>query len=122
VLQIELPAAFDASHERAVIDYLSDRLSGRQAWAHAFVAFDILEQAVLVTEDGRTTFRQLYQQIVDQELADSYINELLALGDVVQESPALWARFARQIVQEVSQRGWRRPDVSASRLLVSYLL
>ena len=40
----------------------------------------------------------------------------------MQESPALWARFARQIVQEVSRRGWRRPDVPASRLLVSYLL
>jgi hypothetical protein len=122
VLQIELPAIFDASHERTVIDYLSDRFSGREAWAHAFVAFDILEQAVVVTEDGRATFRQLYLQIVDQGLADSYIYELLSLDEVVHESPALWARFARQIMKEVSQRGLRRPDISASRLLVSYLL
>jgi hypothetical protein len=121
-IQIELPARFDASHERAVIDYLTDRLAGREAWSRAFIAFDLLDEAVLVTEDGRTTFRQLYQQVVDQELADNYIDELLALADVRQDSPALWARFARRIVQEVTQRGWRRSDVSGARLLLSYLL
>jgi hypothetical protein len=100
VLQIELPSEFhaSASHKRAVIDYLSSLLSGREAWAYAFAAFDILDHAVLVTEDGRATFRQFYQQIVDSVLADAYIDELLALGDVAQESPALWAHFARQIV------------------------
>jgi hypothetical protein len=122
MFQIELPAAFDASHEQAVIDYLSDRLSGREAWARAFAAFDILDQAALVTEQEAATIRQLYQQVVDQGLADTYINELLALGDVALESPALWARFARRIVQEVAQRGWRQTDVPASRLLLSYLL
>ena len=122
VLQIELPPEFTASHELAVIHYLSNHLSGSQAWAQAFAAFDILDQAVLVTKDERTTFRQLYQQVVDRVLADTYIDELLELGDVGREGPALWARFARQIVQEVAQRGWRRPDVPATRLLLSYLL
>jgi hypothetical protein len=115
VLEIELPTEFNASHERAVIDYLSNRLSGRKAWVQAFAAFDILDQAVLVTENERTTFRQLYQLVVDRVLADTYIDELLVLDNVAQESPALWARFARQIVQEVVQRGWRRPDVPATR-------
>jgi hypothetical protein len=121
-IQIELPADFHGDHERVVIDYLANRLAGREAWSRAFVAFDILDLAVLVTEDERTTFRHLYQQIIDQELADTYIDELLALHDVAQESPALWARFARQIVQEVTGRGWRRPDIPETRLLLSYLL
>jgi hypothetical protein len=43
VLQIKLPTEFNANHERAVIDYLSNRLSGREAWAQAFAAFDILD-------------------------------------------------------------------------------
>jgi hypothetical protein len=116
-IQIELPADFDSVHERVVIDYLANRLVGREAWSRAFVAFDILDRAMVMTEDGRTSFRQLYQQIIDQELADTYIDELLALRDVIQESPALWARFARQIVREVTQRGWRRPDVPETRLL-----
>lgn len=62
----------------------------------------------MITEAGRITFRALYQQVVDLELADSYIDELLVLGDVAQGSPAVWARFARTIVQEVARRGWRR--------------
>jgi hypothetical protein len=121
-IRIELPPGFDTNHERAVIDYLSDRLAGREAWAQAFAAFDLMDQAVVVTEAGRTTFRVLYQQVVDLELADRYIDELVALNDVVHDSPALWARFARRIVEGVTQRGWRRPDIPEMRLLLSYLL
>src|SRR6059036_2321639 len=107
-LQIELPPDFDANYEPAVIDYLSDRLVGRAAWAQAFDAFDLLDQAVVVTESGRTTFRALYRQLVDQEFADEYIEALLALEDVKRGSPELWAQFARQIAQEATQRRWKR--------------
>ena len=37
---------------------------------------------MVVTEAGRTTFRALYQQLVDQVLADAYIEALLTLGDM----------------------------------------
>jgi hypothetical protein len=118
-LHIELPPEFDVAHEQAVGDYLADRLTGRDAWALAFAAFDLLDRAVLVTAAGRTTFRAVYRDLVDRPLADAYIDELLALGDVHAASPALWARYARRIVQAVTQRGWRRPE---TRLLVAYLL
>jgi len=62
-----------------VIDYLAGRLSGWEAWARAFEAFDLLDQAMLVTVRGRYTFRTLYQQIVDRRMADAYLGELLAL-------------------------------------------
>jgi hypothetical protein len=61
VLQIELPPDFDATRERAAINCLSDRLAGREAWPQAFRAFDLLDQAVLVTDVSPTTFRALYQ-------------------------------------------------------------
>jgi hypothetical protein len=105
-----------------VIGYLAGRLYGREAWARAFEAFDLLDQAVLVTAGGRYTFRAFYQRIVDRQMADAYLGELLALRDVEQESPALWARFARQIVSEFTQREWRRSNVPQARLLLSYLL
>ncbi len=105
-----------------MIDYLAGRLFGREAWGRAFEAFDLLDQAALVIAEGRYTFRTLYQQMVDRHMADAYLAELLTLRDVEQQSPALWSRFARQIVNEFTQRGWRRPDVPETRLLLSYLL
>ncbi len=105
-----------------MIDYLAGRLSGREGWAKAYKAFDMLDQAVLITATRRHTFRSLYQQMVDKKMADVYLSQLLALHDPKKQSPALWARFARQIVSEFAQRGWRRPDVPETRLLLSYLL
>lgn len=85
-------------------------------------AFDLLDQAVLIIDRGRYTFRVLYQQLVDRPMADAYLGELLKLRDVKEESPALWSRFARQIVSEFSQRGWHQSDMPETRLLLSYLL
>lgn len=121
-IEIQLPSNFDPDHERVVIDYLAGRLSGREAWARALEAFDLLDQAVLITLRERYTFRTLYQQMVDRRMADAYLGELLTLHDVKEQGPALWSRFARQIVGEFTQRGWRRSDVPETRLLLSYLL
>jgi hypothetical protein len=121
-IRIELPTAFTGDYEDAVIAYLSDQLAGKQAWTMALTAFDLLDQAVLIQENVRITFRMLYQQVVDQVYADAYITALLGLGDVQRESAALWASIARQIVTDVRQRGWHRPNMPEIRLLLSYLL
>lgn len=121
-MRIELPQAFTIAHERAVADYLADRIGGRAAWAMAFAAFDLLDNAILVTDTGQVAFRALYREVVDLPLADAYIYDLLTLNDVRHESPPLWARYARRVVQEVTQRGWRSPNILETRLLLAYLL
>jgi hypothetical protein len=120
--EIQLPAGFTAEHEQAVINYLSGDLRGRNIWRLAFAAFDLLDQASLVTPDGRYTFRALYVEVVDHKFADDYIREILALDDVEKESPASWSRYARQIVAECQQRGWRQAELPGARILLSYLL
>jgi hypothetical protein len=106
----------------AVTAYLADQLRTRQAWAVAFDAFDLLDQAVLVIDDGPHTFRDFYHQVVDQPMANDYLRELSGLADVEREGPGLWARYARRIVQEIAARNLVRPEVPAGRLLLSYLL
>lgn len=118
-LHIEQPAAFNATHDRAVIDFLTDRVSGSAAWARVFAAMDVLEDAFLIVETERLSFRAVYTLLVDRPMADDYIADLLALQDVRQESPALRARYARAIGQSLADRGWRRPE---TRLLYAYLL
>jgi hypothetical protein len=121
-LKIELPPEFTLKHENAVINYLSDNLRGREDWRQAFAAFDLLDNAVLVDENGRHAFRSLYMEIVDLNLADSYIQSLLALANITKESPALWSRYARYIVSECQRRGWQQANLPGARILVSYLL
>jgi hypothetical protein len=122
VTEIQVPAGFTAKHEQAVINYLANDLRGRQAWQLAFAAFDLLDHASLLTPGGRYTFRALYLEVVDYNFADDYIRELLALDDVAKESPALWSRYARQVVAECQRRGWQQGDLPGARLLLSYLL
>jgi len=121
-VEIRLPPSFRPEHEAAVIGYLADSLVGSRDWARAFQAFDILDEAVLVTAAGRRTFRALYREMVEDELTDLYLRELMALADVDSQSPALWARYARHIVERVTERGWRRPEFPDTRFLLSYLL
>lgn len=120
--EIQLPASFTAKHEQTVIGYLSGDLRGRQTWRLAFVAFDLLDQASLITPDGRYTFRTLYLEVVDHQMADDYLRELLILDDVEKESPALWSGYARQIVVECRRRGWQEANLPGARILLSYLL
>lgn len=121
-MEIQLPVGYTTEHEQAVVDYLLGDLRGRRAWQVAFAAYDLLDDATLVTADGRYSFRSLYLRIVDQQMADDYIRELLALDDVEKKSPALWSGFARQIVAECQRRGWRQVDLPGARVLLSYLL
>lgn len=120
--EIRLPTGFTTDHEQSVIDYLSGRLRGREAWRRAFAAFDLLDEALLVTAESRHTFRTLYLEVVDDAFADNYLRELLALDSVEEESPALWSRYARQIVAICRRRNWREQDLPGARILVAYLL
>lgn len=116
VAEIQLPNDFTLEHETAVINYLTGDLRGRQDWQLAFAAFDQLDIAYLETPDGRFTFRTLYLEVVDYQLADGYIRELLALDDVEKAGPALWSRYASQIVAECRRRGWQQADLPGARI------
>jgi hypothetical protein len=121
-IAIIVPSTFTEEDEWAVLAYLQNQLRGRVAWEHASIAFDRLNDAIIVIDGVQITFRNLYRQEIDQNLAQSYLNELLTLDDVVTESPALWARYARQIMAMLRQRGWLRAGLPETRLLASYVL
>jgi hypothetical protein len=120
--QIQIPTNFTPEHEQAVLQYLAGRLAGQKAWRLVFEAFDLLDEALLISPDGHFTFRTLYRQLIDREIADAYLRELLTLHEVEKQSPALWSRFARQIVSDFAKRGWRRADLPQIDLLLSYFL
>ncbi len=105
-----------------MIAYLTGHLSDKEQWTLLFAAVDLLDQAVAIMGGERFAFRTIYHQLVEQPYVDTYLNELLALTHVYHESPGLWARFARQIVNDVVQRGWLAANKPEGRLILSYLL
>lgn len=121
-ISIQIPPTFRLEHEQAVIAYLNHRLVGRTMWGLAFEAFDILDQAFVIRQGQHTSFRVLYLDIVDYQYADSYIDKLLSLDDIPQQSPALWAQYAREIVSMCRRDGWQCSGVPETRLLLSYIL
>jgi len=121
-IAIIVPSTFTDEDQWAVLAYLQNQLRGPVAWEHVSIAFDRLNDAIIVIDGVQITFRNLYRQEIDQHLAQSYLNELLTLDDVATESPALWARYARQIVAMLRQRGWLRAGLPETRLLASYVL
>ena len=104
---IDLPASYSDEHQQVTLKYLVD---GRQAlssadWETALSGFDMPHQAVVETETENLPFREVYQNHVDRPFADQYIAELLRLSDVAQEHQAVRARFARAIVQRLTETG-----------------
>ncbi|MCA9979641.1 MAG: hypothetical protein KDD89_02370 [Anaerolineales bacterium] len=118
-IEIQLPAEFSPVHESTLTAYLAGTLHGREQWRTLFTAVDLLANAT-ITEGGKTrTFHQLYQTLIDDRLADEYIRQLLILPNVVQDSPALWAFYARQITQIWHNHYKQMPSL---RLLLVYWL
>ncbi len=123
-LRIHLPAGFTNDHQRLILKYL---VEGRTAlsqieWQLVLNGFNQLHQALVVTPEGATSFRQVYQAQVDRPFADAFIAELLRLPDVARDYPSLRARIAQAIVMRLRQGGLRRPDLPETNLLLTYCL
>jgi hypothetical protein len=124
IVTIRLPASFTDDHQRLILKYLVEgRWTLSQAeWRLVLGGFDLLHQALVVTQEGALTFRQVYQAQVDRPFADLYIAELLKLSDVAQGYSSLRARLARAIVKRLQQAGPRWPDLLETNLLLAYCL
>jgi len=75
-IEIQFPSGFDPDHECVVIDCLAGRLSGWEAWARAFEAFDLLDQECrLVSREMSSSYllcSYYYTLISGAELSHSY--------------------------------------------------
>ena|GEM_PF-2103386 len=119
---IQLSADFVPYHEDVVIRYLADQLHGQNDWRLAIEAFNLLDNATVTISGSIYNFRTLYRQFVDERFSDLYLHALVGLTNIREQSPTLWASFARQIVQTFIQLQWQVDGQTAIRLYLSYLL
>ena len=122
-LTFRFPTDLTEAHKAAVLTYLrDDRRLGRDRWRLLYQGIDLLDKARVTTlrSGGGRSFHQIYGREIDLGLADPYIEQLLALSDVVAESPALTAAFARRIRPTLERAGLVRREVPESWLLLAY--
>lgn len=123
-LKINLPGAFTVEQERLILKYLK---LGRRSlvsseWKELLVGFNVLHNAELETTLHKLTFSQVYEEYVDIPFADSYINRLLTLEDVVEQHISLWAETARAVVAYLRQKQLYRVEIPQTNLLLAYCL
>jgi hypothetical protein len=123
MLQVLLPAEFGPEHRRIVLSFVQrGHEFGRVEWGQAIAAFDMLKNAAVLTEHGLSPFPVIYRQQVEEPYAGRFIEALYQAEDVAAESAKRWATIARAIEPHLSQAGWSRLDIPATRLIVAYCL
>lgn len=95
---------FSKDHQRVLTIYLQDECRlATDLWHLLYEAIELLDQSVVQIDQARYTFRQVYNQQIDQTLADSYIEQLVSLTDLAGQFPTLTATFARRIAPILDQ-------------------
>jgi hypothetical protein len=112
---------FSNAHQHVLTVYLQDeRRLTIDMWHLLYEAIKLLDQSVVQIDQVRYTFRQVYNQYIDQALADNYIDQLVSLTDPARQFPALTATFARQIAPILDQAQLRSRNIPQSFLLFAY--
>ena len=122
-LAIFLPDEFSPEHKDAVLRYLQEGATfSLIERSLAFEGFDMLRQAVVYLRGVSLSFASIYESLVEQRFADSFIESLLKAEDIARFSERLRALMARQIINALKDRGYFRQDVPASQFLMGYCL
>lgn len=122
-MQPFIPPTLTKKHRQTLTTYLiDDRLLRSAEWSVVYEAINILEQAQFVFQHGTRSFRQVYNLYIDRKFADLYINELLTLDDVPNESLALAARYAQKIRSALKHIGLLNPNAHENWLFLAYCI
>jgi hypothetical protein len=116
VSQILLPAEFREEHRQVALAYLRNgHRFDRQAWRQAIIAFDLLNNAAMLSSAGFLPFPVIYRQQVEDRYAGAVIDQLYQVQQVEQISVKLWAEVAGKIELDLALAGFYSNQVVGRR-------
>jgi len=69
-VQFNIPPTYNQAHYDALMAYLmDDRYFGTSAWRDLYKGIDILDEAKVVTENRKRTFRQIFDEYIGRPFA-----------------------------------------------------
>ena len=122
-VRFNIPPEFTQSHHDALVAYLTDsRGLGTDKWRLVYEGIDLLAEAQVSDQAATRTFRQIYDELIGDPLANQFIEQLLETSEIVKESPQITATFARQISRILRKTGFLQREIPLSVLLYGYCL
>lgn len=120
---IHIHADLTSAHIRALTEYLRGEhgLSPGQ-WRQLRAAVNLLRQSSITLRGSTLTFKAFYEEFIDRQFGDSFLQALVNPGAGEQEARRLQAEAARRIARWVQgQEFYDRRQVE-SRLLLTFCL
>lgn len=94
----------------------------RAEWTTLYEAVDLLRASHVTRDEGRRTFAEFYDAIVDATYADGFLAALWDAEDVEAVGRQQQAAITQAIRTQFQTEGWLDPAAPDSRLLLTYCL
>jgi len=123
LIAVELAASLTDEHKALVLRYLgtAERFSLAE-WVTLLEAFTMLSDSTVQLQGVTLTLQAFYDRFVDQVYGDACIAELFAATEVSARAPAIQARYARQLYQQLRREPFMLGDTPATESLLAYCL
>ncbi len=123
MVQILLPAEFREEHRQIVLAYLNQgHTFSRQTWQQAVIAFDLLNNAGLLSSAGFSPFPVIYRHQVEDRYAHAFIEQLYQIERVEKTSITLWSEVAGKVAMDLTRAGLYSEGLPMTRYLLAYCL
>ena len=123
MIVVELAASLTSEHKALVLRYLgtAERFSLAE-WVTLLEAFTLLSDSTVQLQGVTLTLQAFYDRFIDQVYGDACIAELLAATEISVNAPAIQARYARQLYQQLRREPFMLGDTPATESLLAYCL
>lgn len=123
VTNVQLNPRLSSAHHRVLLRYLVDELAlSHHEWVTLADAVDALGESLVGVNGQIQTFRQFYQERIDQPLADSFLVQLCALTDVEAAGRRVQAAVAQEIGRKLDAASDFDRNDQGCRMLLVYCL
>jgi len=123
LIVVELAASLTDEHKALVLRYLgtAERFSLAE-WVTLLEAFTILSDSTVQLQGVTLTLQAFYDRFIDQVYGDACIAELLTATELSASAPAIQARYARQLYQQLRREPFMLGSTPATESLLAYCL
>jgi hypothetical protein len=123
LIAIFLNPQLPVTYQRVLLQYFQDEeWLTYSSWVTLSKAVDLLSNSAIILDRKQQTFRQFYNQYIDQQFADTFINQLFVLDNLEREAYRLRASISQEIIRFLEQINGFTNDDEGCRMLMIYCL
>ena len=119
MVAVEPTASLTDEHKALVGRYLgTEEQFSLAEWVTLLEAFTMLSDSTVQLQGATLTLQVFYDRFVDQVYGNACIAELFAATEISARAPAIQARYARQLYQQLRREPFMLGDTPATQSLL----